>query len=33
MFPTLASFLILGIITAVFTILTIREELLKKSGH
>jgi hypothetical protein len=32
MFPTIPSFIILGIITGVFAILTLREDLLKKSG-
>jgi hypothetical protein len=32
MFPTLASFIVLGVITAVFTILTLREGFLSKGG-
>lgn len=32
MFPTIPSFIILGIITGIFAALTIREDLLRKSG-
>jgi hypothetical protein len=32
MFPTVPSFVILGVITAVFTLLTLREGILGKGG-
>jgi hypothetical protein len=33
MFPTVASFVILGVITAVFAGLALREEILRRSGE
>ena len=32
-FPTMSSFLILGVITVVFLALTLREDMLRKSGR
>lgn len=32
-FPTIPSFLILAVITAVFLVLTVREDLLRKKGQ
>jgi hypothetical protein len=32
MFPTVPSFIVLGVITAVFTLLTLREGILRNGG-
>jgi len=32
-FPTIAAFVSLAVITAVFAVLTLREDLLRKKGH